>query len=108
MSPERSDLAPTTLSQSPGKTKLLVALPLATLFGALYAFGIMPAITRMLCILLTGYALVGLMEVLLGSSLRNAASRWDQLAGWKQAMIAILVILLAFFLSFLAVQALAT
>ncbi len=80
------ELQKTTLSQAPGKKKLLVGAPLAIVGGLLWALNIPGGMG--LCVLLGGYALVGLVEVLGGSSLVAAAKNWDALPGWKKFLIA--------------------
>jgi hypothetical protein len=92
------------LSQASARKKLLVALPLMLLCGGLYVAGIAPDVSRMLCVFLGAYAIVGVLELLLGSSLRKAGSQWDQLPGWRQAIISVLVICTAFFVAVAAIR----
>jgi hypothetical protein len=92
------------LSQASAKKKILVALPLALLFGGLFAAGIAPQISMMLCALLSAYAIVGILELILGGSLRTAASRWDRLPGWQQGFISVFVICAAFFVAVAAIR----
>jgi len=80
------------LSRAPGRAKLLVAAPLCLLFGVLSAIGVATDICTMVAISFGAFALVGLIEVLLGSSLLRASNRWDDLAAWKKFAISLIVI----------------
>lgn len=93
------------LSQAPGKKKLLVALPGAAAAVVLWQIGIAENVTRFLALALCAYAAVGLLEIVFGESLANAARSWDQLAGWKRFLISVVVIIgaLVLFISLIPV-----
>jgi hypothetical protein len=84
------------LSQAPAKKKLLVAVPSAAASGVLWYVGVADNLTGMLAVLLTAYAIVGFIEILGGQSLVAAAKNWDRLAGWKQFLISVAVVVVAF------------
>ena len=84
-----------TLSQSSGKKKVLVGLPVSLICGFLALVGIAPGITKMLSVILAGYAIVGLIEIIGGNALALSAKKWDMMSGWKKFIISIMVILIA-------------
>ena len=85
----------TPLSRAPGRKKLLVAVPMAAVAGVAWIIGLGP-IAQMFFIGFLAYAIVGLVEVLLGSSLQNASAAWDNLRWWSRGAISLVVILAAF------------
>ncbi len=82
--------AKTPLSQASGKKKLLVGVPVSLIGAFMWAANI--PFGSMLSVILGAYAIVGLIEVVGGDSLKGAAGKWDTLAGWKKFLIAIGVI----------------
>ena len=82
----------TPLSQASGKKKLLVAGPLAILFAFLSGTPKFGSVAKMLSVALAAYAIVGLIEVLLGSRLQRASESWSRLPSWKKAIASIVVI----------------
>lgn len=76
----------TPLSQASGKKKLLIGVPVS-LFGGVLWFLNLP-MGMPLCVFLGAYAIVGLIEVLGGDSLKASAAKWDELAGWKKFLFA--------------------
>jgi hypothetical protein len=85
----------TPLAQASGKRKLLIAIPGCALATVLLFLNVAPGITRFFAVVMGAYALVGLVEVLMGESLLSAGKRWDQLAGWKKFAISLVVIIAA-------------
>jgi len=83
------------LSQAPGKTKVLVAIPGAACFWVLSKMGFFVDTTRFLAFALCAYAAIGVIEILCGQSLANAAQRWEQLPGWKKFLVSLPVIVAA-------------
>jgi hypothetical protein len=79
------------LSRAPGKKKLLVGVPMALLCGGAYAVGQWPLVP-MFFVAFLAYALVGLVEVLLGGSLVRAGEAWAQLRWWQRGVASIVVI----------------
>ena len=93
------------LSRAPGKKKLLVAVPLAVVSGAAYVVGQWP-LAQMFFIAFLAYALVGLIEVLLGGSIVRASEAWAQLRWWQRGLASIVVVLGAIALVITAIPAL--
>ena len=89
------------LSRAPGKKKLLVAVPMALVSGLATVIGL--PLAEMFFIGFLAYAIVGLIEVLLGSTLQNAGKAWDQLSWWKQSLISVLVIVSGLVLAMVAI-----
>jgi hypothetical protein len=50
----------------------------------------------MLAVIFAAYAIVGLVEVVLGESLLSAGKKWDLMPGWKKFLISLAVIIGAF------------
>ena len=84
-----------SLSQSSGKKKLFVGLPASIICAVLAYLGIFSGITKMLSIVLGGYAIVGLIEIIGGAALASAAKKWESMPGWKKFIISISIILIA-------------
>lgn len=78
------------LSQASGKKKLLVGIPVSLVGGVMWALHI--PFGSLLFMVLGAYALVGLVEVLAGSSLTAASERWDRFPGWKKFLIGTAVV----------------
>ncbi len=76
----------TPLSQASGKKKLLIGLPISIVGGVLWFLNLPMGMP--LCVFLGAYAIVGLIEVIGGDSLKAVATKWDVLAGWKKFLIA--------------------
>lgn len=74
------------LSQASGKKKLLIGVPVSLIGAVLWAFDL--PFGMMLCVTLGAYAIVGLIEVIGGDSLKTTAAKWDTLQGWKKFLIA--------------------
>jgi hypothetical protein len=98
----------TPLSQASGKKKLLIAVPSAVLCAALSGMPKFGAIAKMLSIGFAAYAMVGLVEVLLGDRLQRANESWANLAGWKKATIGAGVVLGSLALAFSLIPLLAS
>lgn len=98
----------TPLAQASGKRKLLVAIPACALATVLLFMDIAPGITRFFAVVMGGYAIVGLVEILMGESLVSAGRKWDRLAGWKKFLISLAAVIAAFalFMSLIPVVAL--
>jgi len=84
-----------SLSQSSGKKKIFVGVPVSLICGFLAFLGVLPGITKMLSIVLAGYAIVGIIEVIGGNALALSAKKWDMMPSWKKFIISITVILIA-------------
>lgn len=98
---EESQKAP--LSQSSGKKKIFVGVPVSLICGFLAFIGVLPGITKMLSIVLAGYAIVGIIEVIGGNALALSAKKWDMMPSWKKLIISITVVLIAV-IGFIAVM----
>lgn len=79
------------LSRAPGKEKLAVGVPMALVCGAAYGLGQWP-LAQMLFIAFLAYALVGLVEVVLGASLVRAGEGWANLRWWQRGLASAAVI----------------
>jgi hypothetical protein len=79
------------LSRAPGKKKLLVGVPLSVVSGLAYFAGL-GSLAQMLFVAFTAYAVVGLLEVLLGASLSRAGEAFARLAWWKRGLVSLVVI----------------
>jgi hypothetical protein len=93
------------LSRAPGRKKLVVGVPMAVICGAAYAVWQWP-LAQMFFVAFLAYALVGLVEVLLGSSLVRASEAWAQLRWWQRGLASIVVVLGALALVVTAIPAL--
>jgi len=91
------------LSQSSGKKKIFVGIPVSLICGFLAFIGVLPDITKMLSIVLAGYAIVGIIEVIGRDSLVLSAKKWDMMPGWKKFIISITVVLISV-IGFIAVM----
>jgi hypothetical protein len=80
------------LSRAPGKKKLLVAVPMALVCGGAYVLGQWP-LAQMFFIAFLAYALVGLVEVMLGGSLLRASEAWAQLRWWQRGLASIVIVI---------------
>ena len=96
------------LSQASGKKKLLVAGPSAVLCALLLGTPQFDAGARMLAAGLAAYAIVGLLEVLLGQRLVRAGERWANLPGWQKFVASTVVIIVALGLAISAIPLLAS
>ena len=79
------------LSRAPGKKKLLVGIPMTIISGAAYMIGLGP-LAQMFFIGFLAYVLVGLVEVILGSSLVRAGEAWTRLAWWQRGLASFVVV----------------
>lgn len=79
------------LSRAPGKKKLLVGVPLALVSGAAYSAGL-GSLAQMLFVAFSAYVVVGLLEVVLGSSLVRAGEAWAGLARWQRGLASVIVV----------------
>jgi hypothetical protein len=93
------------LSRALGRKKLVVGVPMAVVCGAVYAVGQWP-LAQMFLIAFLAYALVGLVEVLLGGSLVRASKAWAQLRWWQRGLASIVVVVGALALVIIAIPAL--
>jgi hypothetical protein len=80
------------LSQAPGKKKLLVGIPMAAVSGGAYLMGL-GSLAQMFFIAFLAYAVVGLIEVILGASLVRAGEAWERLDWWQKGLASVVVIL---------------
>ncbi|WLQ11909.1 hypothetical protein O5O45_19460 [Hahella aquimaris] len=87
----------TPLSQAPGRKKLVVAFPSAVVVSFLYVIGVADSLAKMLAIILWAYALIGLIETLIGGRLVSLSAKWDIMAGWKKFIISVFTIVFALF-----------
>ena len=79
------------LSRAPGKKKLVVGVPMAIISGLAYMLGVGP-LAQMFFVAFLAYALVGLVEVLLGASLVRAGEAWAGLAWWQRGLASVVVV----------------
>jgi hypothetical protein len=82
------------LSRAPGKKKLIVGVPLALVSGAAYFAGL-GSLAQMFFVAFSAYAVVGMLEVVLGSSLVRASESWTGLAWWQRGLASAIVVLVA-------------
>jgi hypothetical protein len=73
------------LSRAPGRKKLMVGVPMGIVCGVAYLIGNWP-LAQMFFVAFLAYALVGLVEVILGASLVRAGEAWAALRWWQRGL----------------------
>jgi hypothetical protein len=85
------------LSQQRPENKILAGIPAIFLFGLAAFVQTGRSLTFGLGLILLAYAAVGLIEKVLGGRLAGAKSKWEDLSGWMQFLISVIVIVSALF-----------